>query len=282
MHAKLYFMFMLSGSSSIARSAHSFARSVSPSTASAPTAKLIADPLSGSWAMTFSARSSARRVGLREVIVDRNGAPRRGQAAVTRSSVVEPQRALRVRHQRPRMRIVGIDLGGALAKPDDRLAAAGVADVSGDAVLARHQVQLVSLRVGRAAPFDRFLLFGEELQLERGHDRLRNLVLQREDVIEVAVVALGPDVPAGRAVDQLRRDPYPATGLARAALQNVVDLELARDLRNVDVLALEHERRVARGDPQRGHLGEIRDDVLGDAVREVFLFRIAAHVGERE
>src|SRR5204862_1920100 len=87
---------------------------------------------------------------------------------------------------------------------------------------------------------------------------------------------------AGRAVDQLRRDPYPATGLAHAAFENVVDLELARDLRNVDVLALEHERRVARGDPQRGHLGEIRDDVLGDAVREVFLFRIAAHVGERE
>jgi len=127
---------------------------------------------------------------------------------------------------------------------------------------------------------DRLLLFGQEPQLQCADNRLRNLVLEREDVVQVAIVALRPDMAAGGAVDQLRGDPHPAARLAHAAFDNVADLELARDLRNVHVLALEHEGGVARGDPERGHLGEIGDDVLADSVREVFLLRITAHVRE--
>src|ERR1700687_2242593 len=62
----------------------------------------------------------------------------------------------------------------------------------------------------------------------------------------------------------------------------MTDVELPRDLRRVDVLALEREGGIARGDPKRRDLGEVRDDVLADAVRKVLLLRIAAHVGERQ
>jgi hypothetical protein len=87
---------------------------------------------------------------------------------------------------------------------------------------------------------------------------------------------------AGGAVDQLRGDPHAAAGLAHAAFEHMADLQLPRDLWHVDVLALEREGGIARGDPQRGDLGEVGDDVLGDAIGKILLLGIAAHVGERE
>src|SRR5258706_2482904 len=89
-------------------------------------------------------------------------------------------------------------------------------------------------------------------------------------------------MPAGRAIDELRGDADATTGLAHAPFEQVADLEVPRDLRCVDKLALEREGRVARGNPQRRNLAQVRDDVLGDAVGEVFLFGVAAHVGERQ
>ena len=62
----------------------------------------------------------------------------------------------------------------------------------------------------------------------------------------------------------------------------MTDFQLPRDLRHIDMLAFEREGGVARGDPERRDFGEVRDDVLADAVREVFLLRIATHVGERQ
>ena len=63
---------------------------------------------------------------------------------------------------------------------------------------------------------------------QRGDDRGRDLVLDREDVLEVAVVALGPEVVVGRGVDQLHRDAHPLPDLAHAALDHVLHAELAR------------------------------------------------------
>ena len=72
------------------------------------------------------------------------------------------------------------------------------------------------------------------------------------------------------------------TGLAHAADQHVRRLGLPADLADAALRALERERHVARDDRQRRHLAEVGDDVLGDAVGEIFLLRVAAHVGERQ
>ena len=63
-----------------------------------------------------------------------------------------------------------------------------------------------------------------------GRDGGGDLVLDGEDVGELAVVALGPDVAVGRGVDQLDGDAHPVAGLAHAALDHVLDAELARHL----------------------------------------------------
>ena len=72
--------------------------------------------------------------------------------------------------------------------------------------------------------------------------------------VRVAVIAFGPDVVACRAIDKLRRNAHPATGLADATLQHMADVEFARDVADIDRLTFEQESRVPRSDTQGGNL----------------------------
>jgi hypothetical protein len=85
---------------------------------------------------------------------------------------------------------------------------------------------------------------------------------------------------SGRTVDQLRGNPDPAAGLADAAFQYVADAQFLGDFRNIDSLAFEGKGGVARHHRQRRNLRQIGGDVLADAVAEIFLLGVAAHVGE--
>ena len=75
---------------------------------------------------------------------------------------------------------------------------------------------------------------------------------------------------AVRRLDQLRRDADLVAGLAHAALQDVRDVELLRHVLDVDLLALELEGRGARGNPQIGDLCQQVEQLLRQAIREVF------------
>ena len=141
-----------------------------------------------------------------------------------------------------------------------------------------HQIPGVHA-VRRLAPGAK-IFRGIELRLDRGDDRLGDLVLHREHVGEIAVVALRPDVAAGGDVVELRRDAHAVAALAHAALDHIADAEFLGDLLHVDGLALVDERRVARDHEEPAQLGQRGDDVLADAVGEILLLRIAAHVGE--
>src|SRR5262245_51227473 len=81
-------------------------------------------------------------------------------------------------------------------------------------------------------------------------------------------------------IDQLRRDPHAPTGLTHTALYDMPNLQPLGHLTSVDRLALEGEYGGARHDVERGNLGQVGDDILGNAVAEVLLLRVAAHVGE--
>ena len=123
---------------------------------------------------------------------------------------------------------------------------------------------------------------GVKLRLDRGDDGFGDLVLHREHVGEVAVVALRPEMAAGGDIVELRRDAHAVAALADAALDHIADAELLGDLFHVDGLALVDERRVARDHEEPAQLRQRGDDVLADAVGEILLLRIAAHVGERQ
>ena len=56
--------------------------------------------------------------------------------------------------------------------------------MASDVELPRHEVEIVSLDIFRAAPLDGLLFFWQELEFQRLDDCLGDLVLQREDVVQ--------------------------------------------------------------------------------------------------
>ena len=99
--------------------------------------------------------------------------------------------------------------------------------------LAAPQIVGVGLDIVGRRLLDRLLLLRQKLDLELLDDRLGDLVLDGEDVGEVAVVAVGPEMAAGRPFDQLGVDPHPVPGLADAALDHIGDAQLLGDLLQV-------------------------------------------------
>ena len=108
-----------------------------------------------------------------------------------------------------------------------------------------------------------------------GDDGRGHLVLDGEDVLEVAVVSFRPEVVSGGAVDELGGDADPVARLAHAAFEHVAHAELPGDGAHVHGLALVGERGVAGDDEELADARQRGEDVLGDAVGEELLFGIA-------
>ena len=104
------------------------------------------------------------------------------------------------------------------------------------------------------------------------------LVLNGEDVVERPVVALGPNVVAGRGIDELGGDAHPPAHLPHAALQEIADIQPAPEFEGVQGLVAEGERGVARQHAQVAKAREGGEEVLGDAVAEVGLIDVTAQV----
>ena len=149
-------------------------------------------------------------------------------------------------------------------------------------VLAAAQVVVVGLDIGLLRLADGALLLVSQHATQRLDDVARDLVLDGEHVLQLPVVALGPELVAVGDIHQLGGEAQHAPGLANAALEDGVDLELLADGTDVLAFSLEGKGRGARCHPKCGHPGEGVDDFLGDAVGEVLVVGIGAHVEERE
>ena len=178
-----------------------------------------------------------------------------------------------------RLAVLGVDLDGSPGK--------GLRLVH---VLAAHREPL-DLRLDHIAPgvegarrlaVEKTGLGQQEARLQRPDDALSHLVLDGEDVVEIAVVLVRPNVVAAFGVDELGGDSDAIARLAHAAFQDITNAEVGRHLAHIGRLALVGEGGVARDDEQTGHRGQQRDDVLGHAVGEILLFGVAAHIVERQ
>src|SRR5919106_2851114 len=123
-------------------------------------------------------------------------------------------------------------------------------------------------------------LLGVEEGLHRGHDPFGDVILNGEDVLQLAVVLLGPDMLAGFGVDQLAGDADAAARRSDAALQDIANSEVPGDLPDIDGFALVNEARIPGDDEEPTQARQRRDDVLGHAVSEVILLGIATQIGE--
>src|SRR5215472_6905092 len=106
---------------------------------------------------------------------------------------------------------------------------------------------------------------GIDLRLDGGDDRIGDLVLHREHIGEVAIVAFRPQLAAAGDVIELGADAHAVAALAHAALEEVADAELLADLRHWRGLALVREGRVAGDDEEPAQPGHGGDDVIADA-----------------
>ncbi len=144
------------------------------------------------------------------------------------------------------------------------------------------QVQLVGFGVV-GVPFEGCLLsFTQELHLDLSQNRQGNLILNIENILQLPVVSLRPQMIASRRFDQLRCDPQPLARFAHAAFQDMSHAELFPHQPKVLVLILKLKRRAAPGHIQVGYVAQYVDDFFGDAVAEILLPGVAAHVDERQ
>src|SRR3974377_1009193 len=114
--------------------------------------------------------------------------------------------------------------------------------------LAAFQEEIVSIHVLGAAAGDQGLLALAKLNLQRSDDLLREFVLHREYVGEIAIETVRPNVRTVGSVDKLAGNAPAIAGLAHASFQHVAHAELAADLLHIDGLTLIGKTRVSRDD----------------------------------
>ena len=96
-------------------------------------------------------------------------------------------------------------------------------------------------------------------------DSLRDLALDCEHVVQIAIVLFDPDVGIGPRVDQLRVQMKMRAGPADAALQNVRYPQLVTDLAHIPFAAVIHDTRPA-DDFQAGNLRQLGQNVVLNTV----------------
>src|SRR5438105_1819996 len=107
------------------------------------------------------------------------------------------------------------------------------------------------------------------LTLELLGDGARVVILHTKHIVELAVVAIGPEVVAVPDIDELRNDAQTVAGFPDASLEHGVDAQLLADLADVEAVAFEAKRRRPRGDPDVGHHRQRIDQFLRHASAEI-------------
>jgi hypothetical protein len=117
-------------------------------------------------------------------------------------------------------------------------------------------------------------------QLERAGDRLRQLLLDLEDIVHITLEGLGPElIPVAR-VHQLGAEPEAVSCPPDAAFEHGGHPELPSDLLDALTFALEGEGRGARRHPQSFDSAEGRNQLVRHSVGEVVVLAIGAQVAE--
>jgi hypothetical protein len=110
--------------------------------------------------------------------------------------------------------------------------------------------EIVGLWVTGQHPTQSTQLALGELHGQDGNDLPGHIVLDSEDVANLAVVAFGSDVVSGGCIHQLGGDPHPVPGPLDAPLQDIAHAEVAAYVSHIDGAALIGEDRVPRDDEQ--------------------------------
>jgi hypothetical protein len=104
--------------------------------------------------------------------------------------------------------------------------------------------------------------------------------LQREEIEQFAIKRVRPDMGVGPGVDKLNVDAHPVAGAADGSLQNMGHTQRVTDLAQVPHARLVLAHRSPADHFQVRDLGQIRQDIVLDAVGEIFVLLAVTQVLE--
>src|SRR4051794_37091657 len=105
-------------------------------------------------------------------------------------------------------------------------------------------------------------------------------VLYRQDVYQVPVIPVGPDVAAGLNVHELGGNSYPGARALYASLDHIANAELLGDQPHIDRATAIGKAGVARDHQERAVARQPGDEIVSNAIREIFLLDVASQIGE--
>src|SRR3954471_17873987 len=90
----------------------------------------------------------------------------------------------------------------------------------------------------------------QHFRFDSADDALRNLILNREDVGDIAVVSFCPKMGSRLCLDQLAGDANSLASFSDTALKQISNTKIAGYLFHINRAPLVHERRIARDDKE--------------------------------
>src|SRR5437870_3704529 len=144
------------------------------------------------------------------------------------------------------------------------------------------KIKLVCLHVvGRWFKEAALLALGER-ETQRVNHTAGNFILDREDVFDLSVEPLRPQVVTIPRVDELNADADPAAGLPDAALKKRLHTKSSPNLARIDACSTKCEAGCSGGDVERADFGKRIQNFLCYAVAEVLLIAFGAEIGKRQ
>jgi hypothetical protein len=148
-------------------------------------------------------------------------------------------------------------------------------------VITAAQHEVIGLEIAR-----RLACLARELQRCKSNrqsagDLARDLVLDCEQILHVAIILFRPEQGRARSLKKLHGNPGTFAGLSQTPVHQIGDTQLAADLFGTRRLALVGESGAARDHRHVGKSAKRRDDIFGEPIGEIVLRRIAREIGER-
>src|SRR5262245_25139754 len=131
------------------------------------------------------------------------------------------------------------------------------------------EIKIIGLQILRGLLPNLSLFVGGKGCLELGCDRLRELTLEREDILQFAIILLRPNLCVRLGVDELGVDPHPIAGNLHASLQHVRNTQLAPDQFHVSILAPVGCDTTAADDLQIPHFAKIGQNIVLNTIGKI-------------
>src|SRR6202011_45976 len=144
------------------------------------------------------------------------------------------------------------------------------------------QIQLVSFSVRRLQLEDRLVTAARQAQLQCGHDRTGDVVLDSKHILHLAVEPLRPEAETVGDLDELGSDAELGAHPAEAAFQHRLHTKGVSDLADVFVAAFERKTRRPRRHMQPFDPRQSVQQILADPVAQKLVLPVGTHVHERE